>query len=319
MRVLPLVAAVALLSSCMKEELPAPRAPRGDARSTQLCMGTGYANQIWFDLGSGNAVSENPRSAWDLAFESAPDGWRVLLNGARLMTVWPLGPVDITLPHDTTGLSAFRRVDAASLHPDSLAFGDWRGANGVFIVDMGISATGEFLGLRKLKLLAVNASSFQLECSNLDGSGLTTATVPKDPQRAFTSWSFANGVQPIEPPTGSWDLCFTQYTHRFETYSLDYLVNGVLSATTTRVARITGRDFGSITVSDTIQFPMLSERNAIGYDWKLYSFETSSYSIMPDLAFIVKDAEGYFYKLRFIEFYGPQGQTGCPLFETVPL
>lgn len=319
MRSLAFVLAAALLSSCMKEELPAPRAPRGDARSTQLCLGAGYANQIWFDLGGGMVVSENPRSDWDLAFESAPEGWRVLLNGARLMSVWPLGPVDITVEHDTAGLSAIRRVDAASLQPDSLAFGDWRGANGVFIVDMGVSASGEFLGLCKLKLLSVSASAFQLEWANLDGSGLTSATVSKDPQRAYTSWSFATGVQPIEPLIGAWDLCFTQYTHRFETYSLDYLVNGVLSAATTRIARVTGRDFASITVSDTLAFPLRAERNAIGYDWKVYSFETSSYSIVPDLAFIVKDAEGYLYKLRFIEFYGPQGQTGCPLFETVLL
>ncbi|MBK9176165.1 MAG: hypothetical protein IPM46_07485 [Flavobacteriales bacterium] len=93
----------------------------------------------------------------------------------------------------------------------------------------------------------------------------------------------------------------------------------MLSASTTRVSRITGRDFASITATDTLLFPMEGRRNAIGYDWKVYSFETSAYSIVPDLAFIVRDADGYLYKLRFIEFYGPQGQTGCPLFETVPL
>ncbi|MBK7944013.1 MAG: hypothetical protein IPJ85_01310 [Flavobacteriales bacterium] len=92
---LVIVAVAVLLPSCMKEELPAPRAPRGDARSTQLCMGAGYANQLWFDLSSGTVVSENVRTTWDLAFESAPTGWRVLLNGSRLMTLWPLGAVDI--------------------------------------------------------------------------------------------------------------------------------------------------------------------------------------------------------------------------------
>lgn len=317
-KLLPLTT-LALLAACMKEELPAPRAPRGEARSTQLCLGSGYANQLWFDLATGTVVAQNPRGAWDLAFESAPAGWRVLLNGSRLMTVWPLGAVDITQPHDTTGLSALRRVDAASLHPDSLAFGDWRGADGVFIVDMGLSATGEFLGLRKLRLLDVSATAYQLEHAAMDGSSLVAVTVPKDPQRAFTSWSFAAGVQPIEPPIGAWDLCFTQYTHRFEVFSLDYLVNGVLSAGTTRVARVTGRDFAGITAADTLEFPLRAERNVIGYDWKVYSFETSAYSIAPGLAYIVRDAEGFLYKMRFVDFYGPQGQTGCPLFETVPL
>jgi len=303
----------------MKEELPAPSAPRGDARSTQLCMGAGYANQLWFDLSSGTVVSENVRTTWDLAFESAPTGWRVLLNGSRLMTLWPLGAVDIAQPHDTAGLAAVRRVDAASLHPDSLAFGDWRGTNGVFIVDLGLAPDGTPMGLRKLRINGFDGDAYSITYAMLDGSGITNSIVPKDAQRSFTSWSFTQGVLPIEPVTGSWDLCFTQYTHRFEELSLDYLVNGVLAATTTRIARVAGRDFASITVADTLIFPFRSERNVIGYDWKVYSFTTSSYSIVPDLAFIVKDADGYLYKMRFVEFYGPQGQTGCPLFETVPL
>ena len=319
MRRLIIIAAAASLASCMKEELPAPRAPRGDARSTQLCLGAGYANQLWFDLSTGEVVRENARTAWDLAFENAPGGWRVLLNGSRLMSVWPLGAVDIVQPHDTTGLGAVRRVDAASLHPDSLAFGNWQGTGTVFIVDLGIAPDGSALGLRKVWLNAVDAWSFQFDHAMLDGSALTTVILPKDPQRAFTSWSFEQGVLPIEPLMGAWDLCFTQYTHRFEEFSLDYLVNGVLSASTTRVARITGREFAAITAADTLAFPFRTERNAIGYDWKVYSFETSTYSIVPELAYIVKDADGYLYKMRFVEFYGPQGQTGCPLFETVPL
>jgi hypothetical protein len=310
---------VLLLASCMKDELPAPRAPRGDARTTQLCMGAGYANQLWFDIGSGAVVSSNPRGTWDLAFESAPDGWRVLLNGSRLMSVWPLGTADITAPHDTAGLAALRRVDAASARDDSLAFGDWRAGNGLFIVDLGIALDGSSLGLRKLRINGVSSAAYQVETALLDGTGHASLIIPKDPQRAFTCWSFSQGIVPVEPPTGSWDLCFTQYTHRFQEFSLDYLVNGVLSAGTTRVARITGRDFASITADDTLGFPLSAARNAIGYDWKAYSFETSTYSIVPGLAFIVRDAEGYLYKLRFIEFYGPVGQTGCPQFETVPL
>lgn len=315
---IPIIAGL-LLASCMKEELPAPRAERGEARSTQLCMGSGYTQQLWFDLSSGDVVSENVRTAWDLAFESAPDGWRILLNGSRLMTVWPLGAVDITAAHDTSGLSAIRRVDAASAVDDSLAFGDWRGTDNVFIVDLGLGNDGAPLGLRKVRFNSVNATSYQMQHAALDGSGLTSATILKDPGRSFTSWSFNGGVLPIEPVVGTWDLCFTQYTHQFESYDLDYLVNGVLSARTTRVSRITGKAFEDITIADTLAYPMSAARNGIGYDWKAYSFETSSYSIVPGLAFIVRDADGYLYKLRFLEFYGAQGQTGCPLFETVPL
>ncbi|MBK9176166.1 MAG: hypothetical protein IPM46_07490 [Flavobacteriales bacterium] len=181
MRHLVPIAAVVLLASCMKEELPAPRAPRGDARSTQLCMGSGYARQLWFDLGSGQVVSENARIDWDLAFESAPDGWRVLLNGSRLMTAWPLGPVEITAPHDTAGLSALRRVDAASASDDSLALRDWLGTANVYIVDLGINSDGLPLGLRKMRLNSVSPTTYQIDVAQLNGSGLASFTVIKDP------------------------------------------------------------------------------------------------------------------------------------------
>lgn len=312
---------IALLAAgCIKDELPIPAADRGDAVSHQLCMGSTYSQQIWFDLGGGSVVSQNARTDWDLAFESAPDGWHVMLNGAHLMTAWNIGPVDITAAHDTVGMSAGRRIDAPSGDPDSTAIGDWRNGDDVFIIDLGYDALGAPAGQRQLRILGVTGSAFSIETTALDGGEFVNATITKDPSRGFTYFSFANGTVAIEPPGAEWDLLFTQYTHLFHEPFLPYLVNGVLvDGRRTRVARINGHDFASITLADTLAFPFEQRRNTIGYDWKTYSFETSTYSIVPDLAYIVQDGEGWYYKLRFLDFYGAQGQTGCPLFETVRL
>ena len=75
----------------------------------------------------------------------------------------------------------------------------------------------------------------------------------------------------------------------------------------------------SVTLDDTLQFPFSSARDAIGYTWKYYSFDTGSYTVDPSLVYIVQDAEGYFYKLRFVDFYSEQGEVGCPRFEVQPL
>ena len=309
-----------MLAACIKDELPVPVASRGDASSHQVCMGTGYAHQIWFDIGTGTAVSENARSAWDLAFESSGDGWHVMLNGSCLMTAWNIGPVVITAAHDTIGMHAGRHIDAPSGDMDSTAVGDWRNTNDVYILDLGYDANGTLRGQRKLRFLSVDANTFSFESAMLDGSDHRTTNVVKDPARGSTHYSFANGTVAIEPQLGAWDLCFTQYTHQFYEPFLPYLVNGVLvDGQRTRVAQITDRQFAGIALSDTLSFPFEHRRNTIGYDWKFYSFETASYTIVPDLAYIVQDSEGWFYKLRFLDFYGPQGQAGCPLFETVPL
>lgn len=314
------LASLLLLAGCMKDELPVPAAPRGDASSHQVCMGSGYSQQLWFDLGTGAVVNENTRADWDLALESNAEGWRVMLNGARLMTAWNIGSVDITLPHDTLGMYDGRRIDAPSGDPDSTAVGDWRNMNNVYVVDLGYSSNGSLLGQRKVRFLSVDGSAFTLESTAMDGGDHRSAIVTKDPTRSFTYFSFDNGTVPIEPPMGTWDLLFTQYTHQFYDPYLPYLVNGVLvDGSRTRVARIVDRDFASVTLTDTLSFPFERKRNTIGYDWKYYSFETSAYTMVPDLSYIVQDAQGYFYKLRFLEFYGPQGQSGCPLFETVPL
>ncbi len=309
-----------LLGACMKEELPVPAHPRGDAREMQVCMGAGYQEQHWLDLGSGEIRASNIKTAWSLAFESAPTGWRVMLNGSLLMTVWNIGDVDLDVPMDTTGMAAQRRIDAPSGHPDSTAFGDWRDGTSVFVVDLGFDALGQQLGYRKVRMLAANNTSYSFETALLDGTGRQMINLNKDPNCSWTYYSFATGPVTIAPPTGSWDLVITQYTHQFHEPFLPYIVAGALiDGNTTRVARITDADFASVSLGDTMQYPFSASRNMIGYDWKEYSFDTGTYLVDPNIVYILQDGEGYFHKLHFLDFYGPQGQAGCPLLESEEL
>lgn len=311
---------VLLFSACLKDELPAPTQPRGEGRSVQVCMGSGYQDQLWVDLGTGTVVATNAKTAWDLAFESAPGGWHVMLNGSRLMTAWNLGAVDIEQAHDTNGMALARRIDAPSGDPDSTAFGDWRGASDVYVIDRGYNALGQSLGLMKLRMTSVSGSAYVFECAGMDGTGLQSISVAKDASRSFTYFSFTTGVLPIEPETGAWDLVFTQYTHQFYDPFLPYIVTGVLSDRGhVRVARLITTDFSAVALSDTLDHPFSTRRDAIGYDWKTYSFVSSSYTVDASIVYLIEDAEGYFYKLRFLDFYSDQGVVGCPLFEVVPL
>ena len=311
--------AALLLTACMKEELPVPVAPRGEARTLQQCMGPGYQDQLWIDLGSATVVNTNHKEAWDLAFESAPDGWRIWLNGAKLMTAWDRGVVDIALPHDTVGMAAGRRIDAPSGHRDSTAFGDWRGRDAVFVVDMGFNTLGQSLGYRKFRFREVNASSYTFDVALMDGSQLQTVTLPKDPSRHHTCYKLGTGVQAIEPQRNAWDMVLTQYTHQFYEPFMPYLVVGMLSAPGVRIAQVSGGEFAAVQLNDTLQHPFISNRDAIGYDWKYYSFDQASYTVDQGAVYIVQDAEGYYYKVNFLDFYGGQGQVGCPLMQVAPL
>ncbi|MBK8339264.1 MAG: HmuY family protein [Flavobacteriales bacterium] len=307
------------LSSCLKEELPVPARPRGDVTEVETCMGPGYQDQVWVDLGTRSVRSTNLKTAWDLAFESDPAGWHVLLNGSRLLTVWNCGQQDIALNTDTAGMYAARRIDAPSGALDSTAIGDPRATQDVFVVDLGFNNLGQSLGLRKIQFLEVTTERYLFRTAALDGSGLLEREVVKDPQRTCTMFSFATGTISIEPAAGTWDLVFTQYTHQFTDPFIPYLVTGVLTPPGVRVSRIPAADFASIVLTDTLAHPFSAQRNAIGYDWKFYSFDDGTYVVDPSLAYIVHDAEGFFHKLHFIDFYSALGVAGCPRWEVAGL
>lgn len=310
---LPLLAA--MLSSCLKDELPVPKRPfSAAAREVQVCLGATYKDQVWLDLGTGTVMATNAMTAWDLAFDGEPDGWRIRLNSAKKMCVLNKGVVDITLPHDTVGFFASARYDTPSGHSDSTSIGDWQGTNNVYIVDLGINHLGQRQGYRKFRFNTVSSTSYTFEVAALDGTGLSTVTVEKDPTRYSTSYKVGQGVVSIEPPKGEWDVVVTRYTHLFHEPFMPYLVTGALSATNTRAATVPGAVFENVVLADTIAHPMSSARDAIGYDWKVYLFDPPGYVIDQSKVFIVEDQEGAFYKMHFIDFYNEQGQTGCPQF-----
>ena len=113
---------------------------------------------------------------------------------------------------------------------------------------------------------------------------------------------------------------FTQFTYQFHQPVLAYLVTGVLTAPQqVRVARIDNADFASVGLADTLAHPFTDHRDAVGYDWKTYSFETSSYTVDPQQVYIIMDRMGHAYKLHFLDYYNDLGQEGCPTFEAQEL
>lgn len=310
-----------LFASCLKEELPVPRADRGAAVEVQACVGPNYEDQVWYDIATNTITARNSKMDWDLAFAGHADGWSIRLNGSRYMQAAATGQTDITLPTDTAGYGPLWRVDHNEGSVDSMAIGDWRGGGGVYVIDLGVNAFGGPLGFRKVKVLSHDASAYVVQVAQLNGSNVQEFTVQKDPSRVYVHFSLMQGQQvTIAPPDGQYDLVFTQYTYRFYDPYMAYMVTGAVNGFSgLRVAMRTTDDFASVSLHDTVAHPFRTAEDAIGYDWKEYSFETSSYVIFPNKAFIVQDNDGYFFKLHFIDFYDDAGQRGCPKFEVAAL
>lgn len=312
---LPALLFTLLLGSCAKDELPVPPHDPGNVTEAAVSMSADYRWQLYYDLRTNTVVGQNLKTAWDLGFEATTDGFHVVLNSAKAMYAANTGSTDFTTVTDTIGFALLKKWDEPSGNLDSTAVGDWRGNMPVYIVDRGYSETGTHQGFRKIQFLAVDADSYTIRFAALNGNGDTTLEIAKDSTYNMQFLSFASGnTVLIEPPKADWDLTFTQYTHVFYNPLTTYLVTGCLmNRYQTTAARDTTTAFAAIRFSSIGSYVFSPAMNTIGYDWK--TFNGSTYVTDPQKIYIIRDREGLYYKLHFIDFYDNQGIKGNPRWE----
>ena len=329
-----------LLSSCFKEDEKVMPHDPGDVETMVVdlseIVGSNvylYRYQKYFDLNSGQVVSSNMKKIWDLGFECSPEGWHIRMNTSSFMVAAHTGTNDFEAPIDTTG---FRwKFDTSDGNLDSTAIGSWVTiseddsslvyTDEVYVIDRGYDELGNVRGLRKVVFQYFDEEKYIFKFANMDGSGEIVDTVFKDPSVNYMCYSFDNGGQslPLEPSKFSWDLLFTQYTTLLFTDVGDpypYLVTGVLlNRQDVEVAQDTLMDFFSIDINSVQNLEFNTIQDEIGYDWKDIVGDPTSgtvtYVIIEGLNYIIRDQEGYYYKIRFIDFYSDDGIKGYPKFE----
>jgi hypothetical protein len=324
---------VVFLTACFKEDEKINPHDPGDVKTLAIELTKDYRYQVYYDLGSAEVVSTNLKNQWDLGFECGADGWHVILNTSNFMVAAETGLTDLSLPIDTVGY--YWKFDVSSGNPDSTAIGNWvefsspdsvkAYSNEVYVIDRGYDEAGNLRGLRKIVFEEVGDSTYRLRYANLDGTDENTFIIKKDPSLNYTFFSFDDGGKQLslEPPKYNWDLVFTQYTTLLITDEGDpypYLVTGVLSNPyTIAVAQDTLYEFSSINLEIADNFIYSGQQDEIGYDWKDIVGDVNtgnvSYVIVEGLNYIIRDREGFYYKLRFISFYSDSGDKGYPTFE----
>lgn len=324
-----------LFSSCLQEEDPlSPPTLPGDVQTVQIPMGKNYDKQFFFDLGTNRVVSANNKASWDLAFECGFQGYRIFLNSSKLMFAWNTLATDFSAV--TSDAGAVWKWDVPSGNPDSTAIGQWGVyADGnvfsyrhIYLIHRGKDSSGSSYGVKKVLFGRLLNGKYTFKFANLDGTDVRDFEIIKDNNYSFMYFSFDSGglVRTIAPEKTAWDLQFTMYTHIFsETPSnipqpdtiMPYLVTGVLqNSYAVAVAEAFNQPFADITLADAAQMSFEEDDiDVIGYDWKLFNFDEGVYDVLPGRTFIIRDTEGYLYKLRFTDFYNSAGEKGYPKFE----
>lgn len=322
-----LIAASLILSSCFKKDQQIEPHPRGNVLTDTIPMTENYLYQIYFDLESGKIISKNAKTMSDLGFECSPEGWKIILNTGDFMKAADLGIVPFGEVQDTTG--KIMKFDKSDGNPDSLAIGTWFTVNGgdtvsnnhVYLIDRGLDENGNALGFYQVVFDSLKNGSYYFRVAPMKGGTVVHGNVTKDPSVNYLFYSIPAGgkVQSLEPPKASYDLLFTQYTTLLYTSTGEpypYLVTGVLLNRYNVSAVIDTIDsFSSISLQSAQNMKLSASLDEIGYQWKVFNFNLGSYTVKENMVYIIRNRDGYYYKLRFIGFYNNLGQKGYPVIE----
>lgn len=317
-----------LFSSCFKEDTPIKLPPRGESQVTQIALGSSYTNQVYFQFKTGKTFTSDYRK-WDLAFESAAGGYRIWLNGGNMELAACIKP-SVNFEDVTDVAGATWRWDVPSWDPDSTAIGDWMkdASSGVYVIDRGRTDISSADKMWKIQFISVNDHAYSIRYARLKkGSTVYTQTIPKDPTRNYILFSFDEDgkVVNLQPEKSDWDILFTRYRYIFYDnlppgYFPPFLypVEGVLiNPENTSVAIDSVKTFSEIDYAYVKNLNYKTNRDMIGFEWKSINLSAPllHYNVKSYLTYILKDQHGYYWKLRFLDFYNAQGEKGYPKLE----
>ncbi len=308
------VAAFFILATtgCLIEEQPVLPFDRGSLTTRSLNLASDYRNQIYYSLEKDSIIRQNLKTDWDLAFESNTEGVKVFLNSSKLMASLKTNISNIEDLKDIAGLT---RVYDVINRSNITAIGDVRDLKNAFWIDRGFDELGDPLDIVKVKFEGVTAKDYTLKVAKQNERLPTTIVVEKDPKVNLVYLSFTNNkVVKLDPPKDDWDLYFTQYLHYFNEANPNYIVTGaILNPNKTVAVADSSLEFKKIDINVAKGFKLTAQPDVIGYSWK--NFVNNIYTINTHWNYIIRDSKGFYYKLRFIDFYNEKGAKGVPKFE----
>ena len=329
--------------SCSKDSDPIVEVPASDGSTLTLKgligaeAGTSAGNSVFVDFSTDKQTSV-ARESWDLGFYCGSD-FRVILNNTVGATAIALTKTDLTAvtAADTTALavsetlalgqgkgtlSTIDPVDGTSsvyLNGTVIAAVSATDAdNKVYIVNRGAAGTATVRGWQKIRILRSGAG-YTLQYAKINETTFKTLTVAKDAAYNFKAVSFVTGAVTAEPVKAEWDLQWSLATYKATptlpyTFSDFVLINFVGGVTAAQVAVTTTVTYADFKESDLSGITFLGTREVIGGNWRVTSGGTVG--VLTDRFFLVKDAAGNVYKLKFVSFTSTDGGVrGNPVIE----
>ena len=120
----------------------------------------------------------------------------------------------------------------------------------------------------------------------------------------------------LEPASNAWDLKFTQYTFFFIEENTNYLVTGLLLNRNNTMAIMDEEvNYEDIDKEMAESYTLKENIDVPGYNWKGFSLDANEYTVYFNKNYIIRSSSGFYYKLRFLDWYNDEGEVGHAKFE----
>lgn len=290
-----------------------------------------YFNTVYVDL-SNNQSTLAARNSWNLGFYSGT-AYRVVLNSHYQTTVKALAKSDITTVGfaDTVGV----RLNHDPSDPTTVSLVDnWDGA----ITKTAIAEVSATDSENKVYLLSFEnskdqnkyykikvsrtATGYRLQYALVGETTINTLEIPKNSSYNHTFVSVENKkIVTVEPKKAEWDIKWGYDTYNSGLGSpywfQDFISINNLAGVQAAEVMTSTVTYENYKESDIAGTTFLSTRDAIGNKWRVTS--GVGLGVRGDRFYVVKDAGGNYYKLKFVSMglAAGGGERGKPVIDYV--
>ncbi|OOQ56979.1 HmuY family protein [Mucilaginibacter pedocola] len=283
--------------------------------------GSAAINSVYVDL-SANAQTSVKRTSWDLGFYSGAD-FRVILNNTSAASVVAVNKndinavsaADITITDLQLGFGAgnFNIFDdvTGDLTKTAIPVVSATDAdNKVYVINRvgGSGTTAAAADLEKIRVLRT-ATGYTLQYAKLNETTFKTLTINKDAAYNYSFVSFDTGAIAVEPAKDRWDFTwgYSIYFTGTTPYAFSDLVfNNYLGGVQIAEVLTSTVAYDAYAEANIATTTFAAGRNTIGSNWRA---TTGTVGVKTDRFYVIKDAAGNVYKLKFVSFTTQDGGT----------
>ncbi|SFS58826.1 HmuY protein [Mucilaginibacter polytrichastri] len=291
--------------------------------------GSSAVNSVFVDF-SANAQTSVLRSSWDLGFY-AGDDFRVILNNTTAASVIAVNKTDlaqvsatdVTLANLELGFgkgtfSIFDDVNGDLTKTAIPVVSATDADNKVYVINRagGAGTTAALADLYKIRVLRTTGG-YTLQYAKLNETTFKTLTITKNSAYNFNYVSFDTGAQvSVEPTKDHWDMEWTYsiyYTGTTPYAFADLVFTNYLGSVSTAEVLTSTVSYDAYAAANVTGTTFLTGRNTIASNWRA---TTGTIGVKTDRFYVIKDASGNVYKLKFISFITNDGGTrGYPVIQ----